>query len=470
MGAMPQDVSPQRLALIQNSFDVVQLLFAFAFGACLGSLVNVLAYRMPRGLGVVSPPSRCTSCGTRLTWRENFPVLGWILLRGRCRFCRSPISAEYPIVEALTGVLFALVYAMLFLNDYRGIGSVFAGIRPEWALAGGVRLMWPVMVVWLTLVTCLLAVTIIDARTFQIPLSLVWIPSLVGLVGHVGLALYVQYGYVYRKLMGAAAGWTWALVSPGPYGWKWVGAALGGIVGLGVGLALLKTGLIKRSFLDYAEWEARALKEASGAAAADEGSASPDAAPPGGDSASVGDPELWVQYPHARREMVRELIFLAPCIGLAFLGAGLAMRWAGPWTYDPRVMETVPTVLVPLWLDVLSGVILGYLVGGGVVWGVRILGSLAFGKEAMGLGDVHLMAAVGACLGWVDSALAFFGATFVGLGWWILGRVFRGVGKRHMPFGPYLAVSTILVMFAKPLLEWLLGMILHVEGGRLHLP
>jgi len=116
---------------------------------------------------------------------------------------------------------------------------------------------------------------------------------------------------------------------------------------------------------------------------------------------------------------------------------------------------------------VLTGVLMGYLIGGGVVWAVRILGSLAFGKEAMGLGDVHLMAAVGACLGWVDSTLAFFGAAFVGLFWFVLGSVFSGTFKRTMPYGPYLAISTVLVLLCKPLIEAGLS---ALTGQRIDLP
>src|SRR6202000_220208 len=100
---------------------------------------------------------------------------------------------------------------------------------------------------------------------------------------------------------------------------------------------------------------------------------------------------------------------------------------------------------------------LGYLVGGGLVWAVRIGGSLGFGREAMGLGDVHLMGAVGACIGWVDWTLAFFGAAFVGLAWAILSGISGGKLRRMMPYGPFLAVSTVLVMLGKPVIEHLLS-------------
>ncbi len=79
------------------------------FGACIGSFLNVVIYRLPLGQSVVSPPSRCPQCGYRLRWYDNIPVFGWLLLGGRCRKCRNPISIQYPIVELITALLFVLV-------------------------------------------------------------------------------------------------------------------------------------------------------------------------------------------------------------------------------------------------------------------------------------------------------------------------------------------------------------------------
>jgi leader peptidase (prepilin peptidase) / N-methyltransferase len=82
---------------------------AGVMGLLMGSFVNVVAYRVPRGESVVSPPSSCPSCGRPIRARHNVPVLGWLALRGRCYDCGLPISVRYPIVEATTGLLFALV-------------------------------------------------------------------------------------------------------------------------------------------------------------------------------------------------------------------------------------------------------------------------------------------------------------------------------------------------------------------------
>jgi leader peptidase (prepilin peptidase)/N-methyltransferase len=85
------------------------LLSAALFGAVIGSFLNVVIYRLPRGQSLVTPPSRCPSCGARLAWYDNVPIAGWLLLGGRCRRCRAPISVQYPVVELVTALLFVLV-------------------------------------------------------------------------------------------------------------------------------------------------------------------------------------------------------------------------------------------------------------------------------------------------------------------------------------------------------------------------
>jgi leader peptidase (prepilin peptidase)/N-methyltransferase len=85
------------------------LVYAGLLGACVGSFLNVVIYRLPLGQSLVSPPSRCPNCGNRLKWYDNIPIFGWLLLGGRCRQCKKPISIQYPIVELITALLFVLV-------------------------------------------------------------------------------------------------------------------------------------------------------------------------------------------------------------------------------------------------------------------------------------------------------------------------------------------------------------------------
>lgn len=85
-------------------------LIIFIFGACVGSFLNVVVYRLPAGLSLIHPPSRCPSCLHPLGKTENVPVFGWLWLKGKCRWCQTPISPRYPLVEAMTGFLFVLVF------------------------------------------------------------------------------------------------------------------------------------------------------------------------------------------------------------------------------------------------------------------------------------------------------------------------------------------------------------------------
>src|SRR3954463_15032756 len=94
---------------------LIFILFFFALGACVGSFLNVVVWRLPRDESLVSPGSHCPKCNHRLAWYDNIPVFGWILLKGKCRYCKAPISARYPIIEFITGALFVFYYAMFFV-------------------------------------------------------------------------------------------------------------------------------------------------------------------------------------------------------------------------------------------------------------------------------------------------------------------------------------------------------------------
>ena len=90
----------------------VAIAFVLGLGAIIGSFLNVCIYRIPLGQSVSVPRSHCFGCGRTIPWYLNIPVLSWFILRGKCAYCKSEISVRYPAVEALTAVLFLLVFQM----------------------------------------------------------------------------------------------------------------------------------------------------------------------------------------------------------------------------------------------------------------------------------------------------------------------------------------------------------------------
>ena len=366
---------------------VVNLAFAFAFGACAGSFMHVLVHRMPQGLSVISPPSRCPTCGHRLAWSENIPIFSWLRLRGRCSACGVGIPSRYLWSEVGMGVLFALAYAVLFLPRP---GSFWFPVGEGWWRAQGpARALPALFAVWAGL-GALVAMTIVDARSFLIPVA---IPTWTTVLAFVLWPLAAALDH------GAPA--PFPLATPP---WSACVAAMGGMAGLAVGGVLLRAGVLPRSFEDYGDY------------AADES-------------------DVFADYPHARREMVKEIAFVGPAVLLAGVGYALAPHVPAPEA-------------VPAWLGALFAVATGFLVAGAAVWALRIGATLLLDTEALGLGDVHLLACVGAVFGWKVALVGFVAAPFVGLAWW-LANAFRATPTR-MPYGPSLAVGSVAAWGLKP--------------------
>lgn len=149
-------------------------IFTFLLGITVGSFLNVCILRIPAGESIVTGPSHCTSCGRRLAWYEMIPVLSWLALRGRCRTCGAAISPQYPLIEAANGFLWLLVTAAL-------------GFTPD-ALLGCL------------MTSALLVLSVIDARTGEIP------PGTAIFIAALGAARLVLHpGLTLSLLLGAAA-------------------------------------------------------------------------------------------------------------------------------------------------------------------------------------------------------------------------------------------------------------------------
>lgn len=372
----------------------IWLLFVFAFGACVGSFLNVVIYRMPLDKSIVSPPSSCPSCGMQIAFYDNIPVISWLLLRGRCRGCRAPISIRYPIIEFLTAVLFTAIYLWFFVWEYRATELKGEGPLERFFFSGG----WLFYVNVTVLTAAFLAASAIDLELWLIPLSLCWFVTAVGFVCSAAAPGVVR--------IETDAG-LFPSVSP-----LWAGISLGAATGLAVSLTCLRKGWIQASYTEEAQREEN----------------NPDKKEPVFDD---------------RREILKEIMFLAPVITGGIAGWGLL--------HFPVLMEEWEKFSQLPVIRGLMGSLAGYLAGAGIVWATRILGTLIFGREAMGLGDVHLMGAAGAVIGpgWV--VLAFFVAPFFGLLWALYQWLSRK--SRQIPYGPFLSSAVLLVILFH---DWIL--------------
>lgn len=146
--------------IYERLVDVLFMAVFFFVGANIGSFLNVVAYRMPLGISVVSRRSRCPACNTGLGPRDNIPVFGWLILGGACRYCSSRISPRYPIVEAILGSVFFLFFWRELIS-----GGTNLPIRTPNSFAG---------VVWILLYTKWDLVAIYSYHMLLFTLLLTW--------------------------------------------------------------------------------------------------------------------------------------------------------------------------------------------------------------------------------------------------------------------------------------------------------
>ncbi len=324
--------------MVPASLPVI-LIFLFLYGAVIGSFLNVCIYRIPRKegfrdslKGILRPPSSCPGCGNRIPIWDNIPVLGWLKLKGRCRFCRMRISPRYPLIEFFNGLLFVTVYWLEVPTSLMIADSVVHSPLGPVGVPGSGWLSPQAVVHWryayhIVLFEALVVATFIDFDLKIIPDPITLPTMAIGLVGawiigqvHL-VPLWFQSPSVARSLQLVLPEWTSGLLSgPAVPGW-------------------------------------------------------------------------FSQYPH----------------------------WHG--------------LLVSL---------AGLVVGGGLVWSVRIVGHWVLRQEAMGFGDVILMAMIGSFLGWQPTIVVFFiapaCALIFGVISWLLWR------NREIPYGPYLSIGTLIVV------------------------
>ena len=373
--------------------DWIWFVFIFAFGCCVGSFLNVVIYRLPRDKSLVRPGSACPACGRHIRFYDNIPLVSWVALRAKCRYCKAPISPRYFIIELLTGVVFVGLFILYFRMDLRaGIGSFGQGG-------------WFIYLLHIILLAAFIAASAIDLELWVIPLSICWFVTGAGLIGSV-LGVYVIdpkdiYGFA---LLPSASRDILNLKEV-----TVASLAAGAAIGMAISLLLLATGLVKRSY------------------EAEEGAE---------DSAESPEKQAGPEFNH-RLEICREIVFLLPIIVCSVGLYLLSLRYPQihNWWLNSSQKPAIAGLAGSLW---------GYFVGCGIVWATRIFGTLGFGREAMGLGDVHLMGAAGVVLGPVFVVAAFFVAPFFGLAW--AGFQMLSKKTRQIPYGPFLSLGVLAVM------------------------
>lgn len=108
--------------------DLVGYIFAFAFGAIVGSFLNVVIHRVPNELSIVFPNSACPNCKAPIRPYDNIPILSWLILGGKCRGCKGPIAIRYPAVELLTALVFTIVFWQIGLEPFLPVALIFAAV------------------------------------------------------------------------------------------------------------------------------------------------------------------------------------------------------------------------------------------------------------------------------------------------------------------------------------------------------
>ncbi|MEH2063049.1 MAG: prepilin peptidase [Nostoc sp.] len=243
-------------------FAVPASVMVFALGASIGSFLNVIVYRLPAGLSILWPPSRCPKCLNQLKAYDNVPVFGWISLRGRCRYCKSKISVRYPVVEGLTGIIFLLIF-LVFQVSILTIGY--------WAFCSWLLALSLIDLDTMTLPNALTQSGLVVGILFQMVVGFLPDASSVALVNHLMMAIVgavlglwlfdaiallgsIAFGKAamgagdakLAAMMGAWLSWKYLLLA------SFIACALGALIGSGV---LMHTRIRKASRREAASQE-----------------------------------------------------------------------------------------------------------------------------------------------------------------------------------------------------------------------
>lgn len=517
-------------------FNLYWSVLTLFVGGCIGSFLNVVIYRWPRGISTRHPSrSFCPSCENPIAWQDNIPVLSFILLRGRCRHCRCPISLQYPLVELATALAFLIIYDAFFV----------AGLREG---AGEVSTDWPLLLAHLALGAGLIALAVMDLESYIVDINLTWLVSLIGVACHVFWTPRAS-----RPLFSDAAGFDWG----GRGGWirpelGQAAMAFAVAIGLGIGWFIYLRGRCTDAQEESGERAESEPRHSSQERSPDlsvsivEGRGKEEVGPPAPDTPTSPGPDVsktlaanappppapghrwlgviplagllvayvvfmlvepsasfqawavdagdWPYVGHLLKPMVEGgVVHLALGLLACFIGLSLAASHPRPeadseivdaiWSEAPSAramaveelrllgpaMILGSLALAAVWLSGssdshshaagllhwqpvgqwqplwgLATGLSGWVIGGAIGWLSRIFFTLAFGKEALGMGDVHIMAAAGAVAGWPVVFIGFFLAAPLAL----LALVVIAVRRqaRALPYGPWLALGFFITL------------------------
>ena len=360
---------------IQDLPFLIQAFIAGAFGLIVGSFLNVVIYRIPRGESVSYPGSHCGSCGKPVKPYDNIPVLSYLILRGKCRTCHSGYSAIYPAVEFLVGVLFFSVAYVSGISSFNVFRMIFIAI--------------------------IVALIFIDARHQLLP-NIITYPALLFSISSI---TFVSHLWSARILEGLSSSLPQAV------------ATWGGAVGIAMAIPVFFAidRLDNVLFGKYFEWE----------------------------ESEISDEEKLIEERYEKRGTRVEWTSL-------IAGIVLAVAWV---IYGYAQPESIAHIT-------LMNSFLGAIVGGGLIWLLRTLYFYTRGVEGMGLGDVKMMAFVGAFLGWQAAILVLLLGSLLGSFVGVAMALKSGSGmKVRLAFGVFLGAAAILSLFAgRAIIDSYLGM------------
>ncbi len=446
------------------------LLFFAAFGLCLGSFINVVIHRLPRGVAISNPVwSFCPHCRNSVAWYDNLPVISYLLLRGRCRNCWKPIAPRYFVVELMTAMMVIVLVDTFFIAATRqGLADA---TDINWRLADD----WPIFLAHVILFGCLLAMSAIDIQYYWVDIRFTHLAAACGLVLHTiwtpvhsrqwPRPLDATAFAATAAFIGFAAVWLVLQLTyrQPPHGEQLddepdqpetaesaptktagVGTLLAPLIVFAFLLVTavaadgnggpvpftLRAGLGIVFFLGVILYEAAHVRES--------------------DTEIVEAIES--EAPRARRIACGELATLMPGILLGVVALWITLRQPEIFRRSAQLLHWAPfqDSWQPLWG--LSTAVSGYVIAAGIGWFVRIVANLLLGKEAFATGDIHMMAAAGCVVGWQVVLLGFVASCFLAvIGWLMLLPIKR---TRAIPLGPWLAIGFfVVVAFYNDLIE-----------------